>query len=248
MESEVVHSATALVFVTEEAAELVMKKYAAELRDKVAVVPHGFDAAALERAPHDDGRQENGPLRVVYTGRFYSGLRTPVALLHALARLNAEKPLVDSLEITFVGPFVTGFAQVARSLGVQHLVRFHEKVSVSKAQSIAAAADVLLVIDAPSAGPSPFLPSKLVDYLALRKPIVAITPLQGASASLVRRVGGLVAAPDDETGIAIALRDLLRRWRERTLLVGSEFDRVAADYDIRATTATFNNVLSRAFA
>ena len=115
------------------------------------------------------------------------------------------------------------------------------------AQSIAAAADVLLVIDAPTAGPSPFLPSKLVDYLALRKPILGITPVEGASAALLRRIGALVAAPDDEAGIRIALRDLLRRWREGELSVGRDFDCVAAEYDIRQTTATFSGVLARAF-
>src|SRR5258705_4894076 len=42
MEADVVREATALVFVTHETADLVMKKYPAEWRNKVDVVPHGF--------------------------------------------------------------------------------------------------------------------------------------------------------------------------------------------------------------
>jgi hypothetical protein len=243
MESRVVHDSTALVFVTDEAADLVMKKYPPALREKVAVVPHGYETP---RAPQPvNGR--TGPLRIVYTGRFYDGLRTPETLLRAVASLDHEQPLAGTLDIAFVGPFVTGFARLAQSLGVDSVVRFHDRVSSGQAQSMAAAADVLLVVDAPTGGPSPFLPSKLVDYLAFRKPILGITPLEGASASLLRRIGAPIAAPDDEEAIRKLLRDLLRRRREGELAVGSEFDRVAAEYDIRRTTATFSGILARAF-
>jgi hypothetical protein len=244
MEARVIHEATAVVFVTDEAAELVMRKYPRELRGKVAVVPHGFEArvtpATLKASP-------DKALRIVYTGRFYDGLRTPETLLRAVGKINAEQPLAGALDIAFVGPFVTGFERQARSLGVEGIVRFQDRVSSSDAQSIAALADVLLVVDAPTDGPSPFLPSKLVDYLAFRKPIFGITPHDGASASLLRRIGGMIAAPDDEAAMRIVVRDLLRRWREGELAVGADFDRLAAEYDIQRTTETFSGVLSRAF-
>jgi len=247
MEAHVIRDAAAVVFVTDETASLVMRKYPDQWRHKVAVVPHGFQAAppALKGPAY---KQNIGghPLRLVYTGRFYDGLRTPSALLRALARLNAEQTIAGSIEVTFVGPFVTGFAAEARSLGVARIVRFHDKVSPAEAQAMAADADVLLVIDAPTEGPSPFLPSKLVDYLPLRKPILGITPVEGAAAALLRRLGGTVVSPDDEPGIRIALRNLLRRWREGELGVGPDFDRVAGEYDITRTAATFSDVLARA--
>ena len=246
MESRVVHDATSVVFVTDEAADLVMKKYPRELRGKVAVVPHGYDSATLKGSSRE--REPRLPLRIVYTGRFYDGLRTPETLLRGLAALGTEQSLAGALDVTFVGPFVTGFARQARALGLDGVVRFQDKVSPGDAQSIAAAADVLLVIDAPIDGPSPFLPSKLVDYLAFRKPILGITPADGASASLLRRIGASIAGPDDEASIRIVLGDLLRRWREGKLAVGADFDRVAADYDIQRTTAAFSGVLTRAFA
>ena len=252
MESRVMHQADSVVFVTDEAADLVMRKYPRELRQKVAVVPHGYDVATLKGSPHENHgstHEDSGssPLRVVYTGRFYDGLRTPETLLRAVATLNAEQPLAGVLDIAFVGPFVTGFERQARSLGVERVVRFQDRVPAGDAQSIAASADVLLVVDAPTDGPSPFLPSKLVDYLAFRKPILGITPHDGASASLLRRIGGSIASPDDEAAVLTVVRDLLQRWREGGLAVGADFDRVAAEYDIRRTTATFSGVLSRAF-
>jgi hypothetical protein len=247
MEETVVRDADALVFVTNEAAELVMRKYPDAWRKKVSVVPHGFEVAPVRRNTKPADKVRGGPMRMVYTGRFYDGVRTPDALLRAIAKLNAGQPLAGSLELTFVGPFVTGFAGEAQSRGIDHLVRFMDKVPAAEARSIAADADVLLVIDALSQGPSPFLPSKLVDYLPLRKPMLGITPVDGASAALLTRLGASVVAPHDEEGIRTALRDLLRRWREGTLHVGAAFDSVAAEYDIARTTAAFSGVLARAF-
>ncbi len=244
IEEHVVRAADAIVFVTDEAADLVMRKYPAEWRRKVSVVPHGFESLARRRT---EGAKAGPPLKFVYTGRFYDGIRTPAALLRAVAALHKQDDLTGVIALTFVGPFVTGFAGDARSLGIDHLVQFRDKVPLAEAQTMAAAADVLVAIDAPSAGPSPFLPSKLVDYLPLGRPILGITPVEGASAALLRRLGASVAAPDDEAGIRIAIRDLIGRWRDGTLGVGADFDRVAAEYDIRETTAKFSEVLTRAF-
>ncbi len=243
MEANVIREATAVVFVTSETADLVMEKYPYDWRRKVTVIPHGFESAG---APPAASRRP-GPMRLVYTGRFYEGLRTPTALLRALAQLNREEPLADVLDVTFVGPHVTGFAGEASALGLETFVRFRDRVPSSEAQAIAADADVLLVIDAPTQGPSPFLPSKLVDYLPLRKPILGITPVHGASGALLTRLGAFIAAPDDVDAIQLAVADLLRQWRAGVLGVSAPFDRVAAEFDIRRTAAVFNDVLTQAF-
>jgi glycosyltransferase involved in cell wall biosynthesis len=244
MEAQVVRAATALVFVASEAADLVMRKYPDELRSKVVIVPHGFDRSRSSSALNGRGRE--GRVRLVYTGRFYDGLRTPSALLRALGKLQADVAVKDAFELTVVGPFVTGFEREARALGVDHIVHFRDRVLPDEAFRIAAEADVLLVIDAPTDGPSPFLPSKLIDYLPLRKPILGVTPSKGASAALLKRLGGFVAPPGDEEAIQNVLRDIARRHRDGVLDVGPEFDRVAGEYDIARTTAAFSDALARA--
>ncbi len=242
-EAAVIREASAVVLVTDETADLVMKKYPREWREKTAVVPHGFDPAVVTPAPP----RRPGPLRIVYTGRFYSGIRTPTTLLRALARLNARTPLAGAIEITMVGPHVVQFSSESSALGLDQVVRWRDRVSPMDAQSIAADADVLLVVDAPSVGPSPFLPSKLVDYLPLHKPIFGITPREGATARLLMRLGCLVASPDDVEGIERSLDVLLTRWRDGSLTVGAQFVRVAEEFDIRRVAAQFSQVLTRAF-
>jgi glycosyltransferase involved in cell wall biosynthesis len=71
------------------------------------------------------------------------------------------------------------------------------------------ASDVLMVIDAPFAQ-SPFLPSKLVDYLGARKPILGVTP-PGESRDLIQRCGYPTADPRDVAAVAEAIGDLADR-------------------------------------
>jgi hypothetical protein len=244
MEADVVREADAIVFVTGQTADLVMRKYPAEWRSKVSVVPHGFAPHTTASAGAD---RRPGPMRIVYTGRFYSGIRTPEALLRALARIHASAPLGGVVELAFVGPFVEEYRAEAESLHVGALVRFEPRVAADQAARRAADADALLVIDAPSDGPGVFLPSKLVDYLPLRKPILGLTPLAGASADLLRRLGCPVAAPDDVEGIAAALKGVIGSWRAGTLRIGPEYDAVAAEYEIGRTAAQLDAVLTNAF-
>jgi Glycosyl transferase 4-like domain/Glycosyl transferases group 1 len=242
MERAVIEEADAVVFVTREAADLVMAKYPDSWRSKVAVVPHGYDPRGLNR-----GRSQGkaGPMRMLYTGRFYRGLRTPSALLRALASLHWRQSLAGTLELVLMGPSVEAYGRDVAGLGLDSIVRLEPRRPREEAARMAADADVLLVIDAPSAGPSVFLPSKLVDYLAFRKPILGLTPSPGAAANLLARLGFQVAPPDDEAAIAADLQALLERWRAGTLDVPPSFDEVAAEYDIRRTTAQLDAILHR---
>ena len=242
MERAVIEEADAVVFVSREAADLVMAKYPDSWRRKVAVVPHGYDPRAVDR-----GRtpRRAGPMRVVYTGRFYRGLRTPSAFLHALASLHRRQSLTGTLELAVMGPFVEAYRHEVASLGLDSIVRLEPRRPRDQAARMAADADVLLMIDGPSAGPSVFLPSKLIDYLAFRKPILGLTPAPGAAANLLARLGFQVAPPDDETAIAANLQVLLERWRAGTLDLPAAFDEVAAEFDIRRTTAQLDAILDR---
>src|SRR5439155_24007946 len=156
------------------------------------------------------------PMRIVYPGRFSAGVRTRLPLLRALADLNRREALAGTLEVLFLGPRVGEFEREAEALGLASFVRFRGRVPPVEAASAAAEADVLLVIDAPSLGPSAFLPSKLIDYLPFRKPILGVTPERGASARLLGRLGCPVAPPEDVDAISSALVGLVRRWRDGT--------------------------------
>jgi len=241
MERDVISHAAAVVFVNAQTAERVMRKYPGEWRAKAHVIPHGFDCrdAAPGPAPVDPAS-----LHIVHTGRFYEGLRTPEPLLRALATLASRRPIAGTLRMTFVGTMIPAHQRLAAELGLRDVVEFIERVSFGESARRAAMADVLLVIDAPAAD-SLFLPSKLIDYLPYGKPILGLTPARGASADLLRSLGYPIVEPDDEAAIASAIESLVDRKREGRLAASPSHEAVARQYDIRATTRAFADLLAQ---
>ena len=61
-------------------------------------------------------------------------------------------------------------------------------------------------------------PGKIYEYLAARKPILAIVPQDGAAAELVRKYkAGTAVDPNDQTGMKKELLSLFERYRENNL-------------------------------
>jgi glycosyltransferase involved in cell wall biosynthesis len=246
LERAIVEEAGALVFVTDETARLVMRKYPEALQAKARVVPHGYDPSVLAGLPAET-RSANGggPLRLVHVGAFYPGLREPITLLRALASVHREQPLDGRLRLRLVGPYTEHYRELTKQLALEQIVELEPAVGRQASMLEARRADVLLVIDAPppDGGESVFLPSKLVDYLMLRKPMLGVTPARGATARVLGELGFPVAEPTDTAGIANALRELLRAHAGHRLLLPAGFDRVAERYHIARTTATLSAVL-----
>ena len=231
--------ANAIIFTNEHTADLVTRKYPGEFREKSHVVPHGYDAGlARIVAPAKKGVR----LRMVSIGSFYRA-RTPMPLLQALAELNRAEPLANSLEVILSGENNLPYMESVTSLGLAESVRCQDSVPFLESQRLAASADVLLVIDAPSDGASVFLPSKLVDYLMFEKPILGITPPEGSSADLLRRGDCSVVPPGDIQGIAAAVKALLEDWRAGRLGVSGRFREMARGYEVTETTRVLDAII-----
>lgn len=242
-ERSIVQEANAVMFVNRYTADAVMAKYPDDWRHKVHIIPQGYEPEVLARVTFDHPPRPR--LRLVYTGRFYDGMRTPLPLFDALAQINARRNLDADLEVRLVGPFMKPYAAEAESRGLGSIVTFTGHLPYLDSLQEAAHADALLMIEAARPVPNLFLPSKLVDYLPLRKPIVGLTPLEGASADLLRQLECPVVGPDDVKGIERVIEQTIERWRQRRLVVSPRFDRVAETYDIAKTTQLVASILER---
>jgi glycosyltransferase involved in cell wall biosynthesis len=208
-ESRVVRGADRLVFTSDEIRQLVMRKYASGLAEKATVLPHAFDADLYPASP------EASADRIVlrYVGNFY-GHRGPEPLYRGVARLlETEAAALDDVRIEFIGVFEQDPLQTQTAPRMPAgLVSAGPPLPYLQALAAMASADVLLVLDAPAAR-SVFLPSKLVEYLGARRPILAITP-PGPAADLVAETGGFVADPAHPDIVAAALRRAILAARE----------------------------------
>ncbi|MDI6794866.1 MAG: hypothetical protein QME81_18700 [bacterium] len=78
--------------------------------------------------------------------------------------------------------------------------------------------DLLMLIDAPDEKGSLFFPSKLADYIGSGKPILGMTPLNGASANILRKLGCPVVDPKDVEGIQNAILKVYEEFKSEGVL------------------------------
>ena len=212
LERRVLAQADQVLFTSARTLDLVMGKYPPAWRSRAAVLPHAWDTEnfATPLAHQATAAPRGLPARHVirHIGACY-GARSPEPLFAALARIHRATPRqLDGVAFELVGPIAPAFlASPAFKSLPPGLVTRRPQVSYRSALALARDASALLVIDAPSAADSVFLPSKLIDYIGARRPIWAITP-PGTCASLVAEwTGGAhtCANPADPATVAAML-------------------------------------------
>jgi hypothetical protein len=242
-ERRVIENADAIVFVTRRMADLVMTKYPAALGSKVSIVSHGYDDKLLGLIPSVP--ETRGKCRIVHTGSFYPGKREPLAFLDAVAEIAREGGIGGQLEVVFVGHASEGLIARTRQLGLEGIVGFRGRSLYVDSLAAANSADLLLLLDAPAEN-SVFLPSKLADYLMVRKPILGLTPLNGASAEVLGRLGCPVIAPGDTPAIAAWLRAACARWRAGEPVAPLPDVARSRDFEISRVAGDFERALEQA--
>lgn len=149
-------------------------------------------------------------VRLVYTGALY-GAREPSTLLNGLRIMSERAPdLATKIVVDFFGNMPPQM-EVAID-NTPGCVR-HGSVSYETATQAQLVADVLVTIEPPAEHPLHlhFMPSKNLDYIACRKPILAITPPGSETARLCAGGHGWSVAPHDPAGLADQLEELVRR-------------------------------------
>lgn len=206
-ERAVVAKADALVFPTREILEQYVHLYPQfAVAEKSIVLPHHF---MPDLYPERVERPAEIADKMVfaYLGDFY-GQRSPEPFLVGLAKALEVRPeMRQRVAVEFYGNVESKFEPLVARAPVP--IR---KGRVSYLDSLARMrqADVLLLIDAPSAtGRNPFLASKLIDYLGAGRKILGITDTEGTAADILRQHGHPVVSPRDAGGIAQAIVEMM---------------------------------------
>jgi len=168
-------------------------------RDKAFIAPHLGEKGAPAPA-------SNGHLHIRHAG-FLMKERRIEPLLAALERLRPE--VRNDLRVEFAGRY-------AIQPEASDVVSFAPSMPPDAVRAWMAGADVALLVEAALAE-GVFFPSKLSDYLAGGRPILALSPRRGVTSDLLANGGGVLVEPEDEAGIAAALERLHSLWREGRL-------------------------------
>ncbi len=212
MERKVLENADRIVVNTPAAQENLLSRYP-RLQHKCVTILNGFDADIMGHVT---------PIRttsteifsLIHCGQFY-GPRSPMPIFKAIHALIQRKPeLARRFKLTLVGSARydgTPLAVIAKELGVDSVVDVIGTKSHSESLRYMAGADGLALIGSTGASTNLQIPNKLFEYLAMRKPVLALTSDNHPAIDILRRAKVTFASsrPDDVHGITTALDSLM---------------------------------------
>lgn len=243
-ESHVVRRSSFSLNVTTELRDRLAARYPAEPAEKFVTIFNGVDEQDL---PGDLPRLERSSPQSRLTFSFFGTLyhsRTPVPFFKALRMLlDAGSISADDVRVRIAGHCRMDVpAEIAR-YGLNGIVELVGRVPHDEALRRMAQTDVLLKIGAPDMdGHS--LSTKIFEYLAIGRPILALVPT-GPIATLVQKLNaGRVASPGSPDEIASAVLSMLADHRREGLPLNPPCD--LACYTRKSQAAQLAVLLNKA--
>jgi glycosyltransferase involved in cell wall biosynthesis len=224
-------------------------KYSDEPKEKFVTVTHGFD-------PNDFQKLETTvehKFVMTYTGSFY-GPRKPDVFLKAVNELLSEdSSLKDQLKIRFVGSVGRSVKNVVHRYGLEDTVEVCGYVSHKRALEYLLNSSVLLLITGIyhkstvkdySGRVFDEFPGKLVEYLAIGRPVLALAASEGTVARMIKSTRtGIVVHPSDKERIKKTIRDFCSLYKRGNLKMEADFEEVKK-YNIRMSVKKLSQVFN----
>ncbi len=239
-EEECFKMADAICVTSSKTLKFYHRKYP-KLTHKIKFFPNVFDSEDMADMPNEP-RAKDKRLRIVHTGSL-AGDRSPEPLLNAIGALPKE--IQNKLDIVFIGSTDRKNREFLEKYHCNCLT-FFDAMEYKKVLEFQRSSDVLLLIDMPVKEPElrVFFPSKTLDYMLARKPILALVDEGSEIHHLIKNNGlGTCVLRDDVEGIQKHLLWLLASsdsdyFSQREIL--PEYD---AAYNAKRLIKLFNEFL-----
>ncbi len=206
IEKAVVKRADGIITTTDGSSRYFEQKYG----DKCPPVQTLWNGVTLEERKkqwNQEGPRNPGDnLVITYTG-FFMGNQTPEHFLRGM-RMFLEKYPDSGFKFRVVGDF-GAYADLPAKLGLKDSVEVLGAVPFTEVRKWQIDSDVLLLILRPQPGNELKNPSKTVEYLLARRPILAVTP-EGDLTALIERLGAGYTATHDPASICASLEEIHR--------------------------------------
>jgi glycosyltransferase involved in cell wall biosynthesis len=179
LEKNVFETADKLIFTSEETIEQILKRYS-YLKDKIYYLPHSFDSNLY----NFNLKRDENKFILRYIGGFYAQ-RSPEPLFKAIENIQKNSSnLLKNVIFEIVGNLGRHQVLLKKYKNIEKYLKFTSSVDYKTSLDLMVTSDILLVIDAPAQEKSLFFPSKLVDYIGSKRPIVGVTP-NGTSKNII---------------------------------------------------------------
>lgn len=203
LEKRVLHRASHIVVTSEEYKRDFLARYPMLSPELITFIPNGYDLDDFVGISYEQFDR----FTIVHTGNFYEA-RSSVPFLEGVAlALKRDPSLKGKIQVVFAGVKDQLTAAGIERLSLQGVVSQVGVVSHHKSIEYLAGADLLLLVPGPGDGT---MPGKTYEYLAVKKPILALCEQGVVSRLIVSTATGTVVDPYDVQGIADAVIDIYR--------------------------------------
>ncbi|OGU47284.1 MAG: hypothetical protein A3H45_12535 [Ignavibacteria bacterium RIFCSPLOWO2_02_FULL_55_14] len=180
---------------------------------KAVHLPNGFDSADYPAA----APRNNDRFTVTYTGSMY-GKRNPATFLRSVEELVAEGAVdANKIRLSFVGRFGAEVKEMINRSTIRPSVERLDYVAHAESIRRLTESDLLLLIVDESKDSREIVPGKVFEYLGARKPILALTDVDGAVARLIAETSsGRAVNNQDVPSIKAAFVECYRNYLYHT--------------------------------
>ena len=255
LEARLLARADVVVCVLETMRRDFLARYPHRRPQDVVTITNGFDPATFQCVgPGSGGGTGDGSasLTILHTGHLY-GRRRIEPLLGALTEWIGEEPAPGPpVRVHLLGGSAEYVAElrsrVARSAAAPW-VEVEPEIPHQQALQRQAEATVLLLVGFSGPGEQYQMSGKIFEYLALRRPILALAPFDSPIGDVLLATGvrHWIVSPDDPAGLLRALRDIGHQWR-RGNLDGPQSSASLAAFDRRELAKQLAATLELAIA
>jgi len=229
--------ADAIVTVSEPLAENLSTLHT---KKSIFVIPNGFDPEEMMQEPLTK------QFTITYTGQLYQGKQNPELFLKAISELITQKLIYrNNIEIRFFGPTQYWLEQEIKKYGLVEVVQQYGIISREIVLKKQRESQILLFLNWNNPQERGVYTGKLFEYLAARRPILAIGGLKGVVSELLEKTG---------TGIYLSnsiihLKEVLNLWYKEYKVTGQVVyrgrDNQVAKYSHREMAKKFAIVLNK---
>jgi len=205
LEKRIIESADKVVFTSERAATFYRELYTEQAADKFITIENGFYGDDAILANHLEPSKEK--FKLLYSGSLYANGRDPLPLFKAIAELK-KRALINSKNfvLTFRPGQKSTFEKVLVALNIDDIVEFLPSCSFDEAVAEMKCASATVLIQDEIFKRQ--IPGKIYDYLLARRPILAITPKNSATADLISKISYGFSAQNEQE-ITTCLQQLI---------------------------------------
>ncbi|GAB4336774.1 MAG: hypothetical protein Kow0037_18440 [Calditrichia bacterium] len=191
LEAAVFKTAAATVFVNPHLQSYYLSKYPYLKERPGCVVRNGYDAEDFKSLETTHTKNDSRLFTIGIMGTIYSQGNAPYPLLKAVKLLREKEPhLAGKLKIVFIGKWADDFLSRIREMGVEENCQFVAYRPHREALQLAKKMDMLsLAVEDRGPGSENVTPGRIYEYLALRRPILAMGPAESDIKYLLEESG-----------------------------------------------------------